>query len=277
MKINRNMLSSSYNIRHLFCLLTGTLLSCSGISQEKAILAVDFENSPLGNYDATAIQQDFDSIKWSITKERGTIIEDKTKGQVLQVSYPKGAVGPEQGGVQFVTPLPPAAEYYLSYDVYFEDGFDFAKGGKLPGLTSGGAAYTGGKHPERGEGWSARYMWTGEQVPIVYLYYKDMKEKYGEGVYLDAKFETGQWHTLTQHIRLNTPGNKDALIEVWFDGQKVGQKEKFSLREGNLGQIDSFYFSTFHGGATPDWAPQNDSFIKVDNISIYTQPSEKEE
>ncbi|MEP2023413.1 MAG: polysaccharide lyase [Reichenbachiella sp.] len=266
---------SNIKLQHLFCLLCGCLFSCTGFGQEKYTLDVDFEKSPLGNYDETAIKQDFDTVKWSITKNRGSIIVDDTNGKVLQVSYPKGAVGPEQGGIQFVRPIPPGIEYYLSYDVYFQEGFDFTKGGKLPGLTSGGAAYTGGKHPDQGEGWSARYMWTGEQEPIVYLYYKDMQEKYGEGVYLNAKFETGQWHTITQHIRLNTPGKKDALIEVWFDGNKVGGKKKFSLRDENLGLIDSFYFSTFHGGATPDWAPKNDSFIKIDNIRIYTQSSKK--
>ncbi|MDW3211992.1 MAG: hypothetical protein R8N23_19135 [Reichenbachiella sp.] len=264
-----------YISRFVLPIIAGCLFSCAAMSQEKDILTVGFELSKLGNYDEAAIQADFDTVKWSITKERGAIIKEESKGQVLQVSFPKGAVGPEQGGIQFVRPIPSGTDYYLTYDIYFQQGFDFTKGGKLPGLTSGGAAYTGGKHPDNGEGWSARYMWTGQQEPIVYLYYKDMKEKYGEGVYLNAKFVTGQWHTITQHVKLNSPGNQDALIEVWFDGKKVGEKRNFSLREGNLGLIDSFYFSTFHGGATSDWAPKNDSFMKIDNIRIYTNPSNK--
>ncbi|WP_420582313.1 polysaccharide lyase [Reichenbachiella sp.] len=257
----------------LALLLASCLWSCVGYSQDNSVLDVDFENQAIGNYDTTALQQDFDTIKWSIIKNRGSVLQDGTKGKVLQISYPQGAVGPEQGGVQFVRPIPPAATYYLSYDIYFEEGFDFALGGKLPGLTSGGAAFTGGKHPDQGQGWSARYMWTGEQKPIVYLYYKDMQEKYGEAIHLKAKFETGKWHTLIQRIQINTPGKKDAEIEVWMDNQKVGQKKNFSIREGDLGLIDSFYFSTFHGGATPEWAPKNDSFIQIDNIRIYKQPA----
>ncbi|UXX79901.1 hypothetical protein N7E81_02120 [Reichenbachiella carrageenanivorans] len=249
--------------------------SASLFAQEIDVLSVDFESAALGVYDEDQIKNDFDTVSWAMTQNRGLILKDGKKGNVLQVIYPEGAVGPEQGGIQFVRPIPPATDYYLSYDVYFQDGFDFTKGGKLPGLTSGGANYTGGKHPENGEGWSARYMWTGQQQPIVYLYYIDMKEKYGEGVFLNATFKTGQWHTITQHIRLNTPGNKDALIEVWFDGNKVGWKKKFRLRKDDLGMIDTFYFSTFHGGATPDWAPKNNSFVKFDNIRVYTKPSKK--
>jgi hypothetical protein len=59
------------------------------------------------------------------------------------------------------TPIP-AMAYTLSYSVYFEPGFDFAKGGKLPGLAS--AAFDSGctedgNAKRSGSNWSERIMW----------------------------------------------------------------------------------------------------------------------
>ena len=61
----------------------------------------------------------------------------------IQSKYPKGSFKPSatpRGGISFYAPGPEdvdlttAAEATLSYSVLFEDGFDFVKGGKLPGL-----------------------------------------------------------------------------------------------------------------------------------------------
>lgn len=61
--------------------------------------------------------------------------------QTLRVSYPSGGVGPGETGTQWPTSLEEfeglEAQYdslYLRYYVKFEEGFDFVKGGKLPGL-----------------------------------------------------------------------------------------------------------------------------------------------
>ena len=169
--------------------------------------------------------------------------------------------------------LPPAEEYWLSYRVKFEEGFDFRRGGKMPGLTSGGGKFTGGRHPTEGEGWIARYMWTRGGGAIVYFYSVDMPGKWGEGLKLPGvTFIPGRWHRLTQHIRINAPGQADGVLEVWFDGKQVYQDTRERFRRGRQGLIDSFYFSTFHGGNTPDWAPKTDSAARFDDILITADP-----
>ncbi|MBK7963279.1 MAG: hypothetical protein IPK04_20090 [Bdellovibrionales bacterium] len=45
-----------------------------------------------------------------------------------------------------------ANEYTLNYRVYFENGFDFKKGGKLPGL--GPLVHVTGCRPEAPKKWS---------------------------------------------------------------------------------------------------------------------------
>ncbi len=233
------------------------------------VFTVDFSKDKPGLYTDDDVRNDFGNIKWVLTKERGEITKEDGHGNILRVSYPEGAVGPQEGGIQFVRKLPGSNEYYLDYYIKAEEGFDFGKGGKLPGLTSGGDKFTGGIHPENGEGWSARYMWVKDGGLIVYLYYVDMKGKYGDQLVLkNCKLKPGKWHRLTQHIVLNTGNKKNGKVEVWFDEKKVVDERGLRLRMNGLGLIDAFYFSTFHGGATPDWAPKNDSFMRFDNITV---------
>jgi hypothetical protein len=243
----------------------------AGQDPDSAAIRIDFENLTAGVYTEAALESQWGRVGWRRLEDRGQIVADpdSVRGQVLRVSYPQGAVGGRVGGVQFLVPLAPAPEYWLSYYVLFEDGFDFRRGGKLPGLTSGGSVYTGGTHPEQGEGWSARYMWKQGGDPIVYLYYVDMPGRWGENLALgDAKFVPGRWHHLVQHIRVNTPDGADGLLEVWFDGEKVLERTDLRLRIGRQGEIDSFFFSTFHGGNTPDYAPRVDSAARFDGFSI---------
>lgn len=233
------------------------------------VFNVEFSNNQLGAYTDENIKNDFKDIKWALTKGRSEIVTDKEHGKALKVSYPKGSVGPQAGGIQFVRTLPESNEYYLDYYFKVEKGFDFVKGGKLPGLTSGGDKFTGGHHPENGEGWSARYMWLNDGTLIVYLYFVDMKSKYGDQLSLKkVKIIPGNWHRITQRIVLNTNNKKNGIVQVWFDEKKVVDQRGLRLRFDDKGKIDAFYFSTFHGGASPDWAPKHDSYIKFDKITV---------
>lgn len=232
---------------------------------------VTFNYHPVGSYTDNQLTADFKNIKWVMTSERAKIVEDAERGKVLEVFFPKGSVGPQQGGIQFVRNLPPNKEYYLDYYLKFDAAFDFNLGGKLPGLTSGGETYTGGVHPTEGQGWSARYMWT-DKMPVVYLYYVDMNDTYGESLALSTKFEKGKWYRITQFIKINDYDKTNAEITVWLDGKVVAKKQNFRLRIGTKGLIDSFYFSTFHGGNTTDWAARNDCYIYFDNLIVTTKP-----
>ena len=131
--------------------------------------------------------------------------------------------------------------------------------------------YTGGVHPDNGEGWSARYMWVQRNAgveAIVYFYYVDMSSQYGDSVNSAKYFETGKWYRLTQRIKLNENNLSNGIMQVWIDGNEVINNTDVRYRLWGKGDIDSFYFSTFHGGASEDWSPQNDSFALFDNIKV---------
>ena len=72
-----------------------------------------------------------------------TVVKAPDGVSSIQSKYPKGSFKPSatpKGGISFYAPGPKnvdlttAAEATLSYSVLFEEGFDFVKGGKLPGL-----------------------------------------------------------------------------------------------------------------------------------------------
>lgn len=237
------------------------------------ILSVDFESNKLGEYKQESIAKDWPGLNWEHLYGRGEIVDEaeNSHGKVLQIFYPKGGVGPGEGGGQFEVKLPPTDEYWLSYDVKFVDGFDFRKGGKLPGLTSGGGKYTGGVHPGNGEGWSARYMWRREGKAVIYFYWVENQGDWGMDLELNGeKFQPGTWHRLTQHIKINSPEKADGFMEVWFDGRKSLVKNDIRFRIGDQGRIDSIYFSTFHGGNSKDWGPRVDCFVQFDNFVLST-------
>ncbi|MDU0355079.1 hypothetical protein RS130_15275 [Paraglaciecola aquimarina] len=139
-------------------------------------LEVDFDHTPLGHYQSKTVEKDWPNLQWQSLLGRAQIVSstDNEHKKVLKVDFPKGAVGPQEGGGQFLMSLPATEELWLSYHVKFAHNFDFRLGGKLPGLSSGGSKYTGGHIPTKGEGWSARYMWRQNGEGIIYLYYMDM-------------------------------------------------------------------------------------------------------
>ena len=235
---------------------------------DKIVFQLDFEKNTVGNYTDDKLLKDIGKVNWKLLEGRASIEKDTLRGKVLKVAFPKGTVGPKQGGIQFDKPLPNATEYYLDYYVKFGKGFDFALGGKLPGLTSGGEKYTGGTHPTHGEGWSARYMWREKGAIILYFYFVDMKHRWGDIVAMNTTFIPAKWYRLTQHVKMNTGKKANGIMEVWVDKKKVVDNRNVRYRYAPLGDIDSFYFSTFHGGNTIDWAPKNDSYIYFDDFKV---------
>jgi Polysaccharide lyase 14 len=256
-------------------LLVGALESLAASSARDPIIDVQFESDALGQYTHDMVCKDWGTVPWTQLYGRAHIIQDQEakRGKVLKIAYPKGAVGPKHGGGQFVISLPPSKELWLSYYVKFGKDFDFKRGGKLPGLTSGGGRYTGGNKPQNGEGWSARFMWRKGGRAVVYLYYVDMSGKWGDNLSLkDFAFTPGTWHQITQHIKVNTADKTDGIIEVWLDGKKVLSRLDIRLRIGDKGLINSLYFSTFHGGNTKGWAPGVDCFTFFDKFVVSRKP-----
>lgn len=250
---------------------------------------IDFETHSPGAYTTAMAQQDFPGASWYHGFEygRATIIEDNNS-KVLRVKYPQGCLGPnyEEGcAVQVKWMLPePAKTMWVSYKIKLEEGFDFRRGGKLPGLC-GGKAYSGGNKPaSKGDGWSARIMWRPNGSIHQYMYYVEQEGKYGDywawqdELSTPSHFIPGKWHTVITQISLNTvqpgttTGNHDGVLRSWLDGKLVLEKTNLRLVDFEDQTVDIFYISTFHGGDDNSWSPLNDSYICYDDFIVSRDP-----
>jgi hypothetical protein len=85
------------------------------------------------------------------------------------------------GGASFYAPVPGAARaraLCLRYEVRFQEGFEFGKGGKLPGLYAGDAP-SGGEAVTGANGWTVRLMWRRGGEGELYEYVASKDEDFG--------------------------------------------------------------------------------------------------
>jgi hypothetical protein len=165
--------------------------------------------------------------------------DDYNDGQkVLRVEYYEGSLTPSRSN----TDLPPGGNVFYAvplnktfweqsngiefcYDVFFENGFNFNLGGKLPGLY-GGAASSCKTAPDC---FSTRLMWRTSGMGELYPSF-DRNQQVGDycsvmpfsrciGGYGDSlgrgawTFKTGEWTKVCQRTRLNTPNQKDGSVQ----------------------------------------------------------------
>lgn len=242
-----------------------------------------FEKVPLDYYEEWNLFKDWgDSVyvEDGVAQGRVTIVkdEDKRRGQVLRVLYPAGVFGPKESGAQWLLKLgQPFEELYCSYWVKFSTGFEFVKGGKLPGLV-GGSVNTGGRKPNGEDGWSARVMWQESGSIRQYVYHVDQSSIYGDGRPWheeDGKncfFLPGRWYHLENYVKMNSPGKSNGIITCWLDGRLVMDEEDFRFRNVATIGIDAFYFSTFFGGGDESWASGKREYVYFDNFVISRLP-----
>lgn len=277
----------------------GLLALTSGSAFGEVVFSTDFENRTEGQYTNDMAKVDFPYqtgvSNWYALElnngENAKIVRDGDEhGMVLQLKYPKGCVGPndllDEGtpacAGQIKQPLKvKAEEMWAAYDIQFEPGFEFVKGGKLPGLC-GGKCYTGGNRPSVGDGWSARLMWRTEGAVVQYLYFVDQTSTYGDdakwdlgGTIEQKRFVPGTWHRVVTHVVMNSvttegKGDKNGVVQSWFDGELALDLDTLRLRDSSDQKIDEFYLSTFHGGNDKTWAPSSDVFVRYDNFVVST-------
>lgn len=218
-----------------------------------------------------------------VGKERGQIVNDEELAKtVLKVLYPAKKWSSENSGVQWKTRLKQNYESLtVSYSIKFEEGFNFVKGGKLPGLIGGHqhgkpeSTATGGYRPDGTDGWSARMMWRRGGKLVQYLYHMHQKGKNGDDLpwMIDGQPVTinpGEWHRVKTEITMNDIGHRNGSIRSWFDDQLALEVHNVEFRTVPELAIDTLYFSTFFGGSGSNWAPKKNEYISYDDFVIET-------
>lgn len=218
-----------------------------------------------------------------LQENRVSIIAGSTgnKSNAMRIRYPAFTRGLENGGVQWRSRLAKRDDLYVSYWVKFGPGFDFVRGGKLPGL-AGGTANTGGSTnqnaiPNGYDGWSARMMWRPQGYAVQYVYHPDQPNTTGGQDFrwdLNGQryFTPGQWHKVETRIKMNTPGVRNGIVQAWFDGVLALDRRNVRFRDISTLGIDQFLFCTIFGGSDATWATTKEEFSYFDNFIVSTRP-----
>ncbi len=264
------------------------------ISQAKAevIFETNFDSQLVGSYTRQELNVDWDTPRWNNGVDEGRVAvvagDDAFDGNSLAVSYPADLFGSKETGAQWQLDFDKSYEAAkVEYRIKFGEGFDFVRGGKLPGL-AGGAANTGGNTPNGSDGFTTRMHWrtdgsAGSRTSPAraninqYIYHPDQPTQFGEDFRWDDSgtwkvFESDRWYHVEHRLEMNTPGEHDGKFIAWLDGEKVLDVDDLRFRDSERLGIDKFYFSTFFGGSGTQWATSKDEVVFFDDFKI-TVPS----
>ncbi|QRV93402.1 polysaccharide lyase family 14 protein [Ceratobasidium sp. AG-Ba] len=211
-----------------------------------------------------------------------------------QVTFEKGSYayrGSAQGGISMYAlgpanqPITNAKKFTFSYSVFFEDGFKFNQGGKLPGIFGGTGPNDTGCSGGRGrtDCFSLRFMWRKNGEGELYAYLPtDAKPTNKAAVCsktntsCDAEYgwslgrgtwdwTPGQWHTIAQVITLNDLGKNNGSVDVYHNGKKVYSANNIIIRTTGAAKPQGAMIQSFFGGHTTEWAsPQTQKMYLAD-------------
>lgn len=267
----------------------------------QTLVDVDFNNRNASIYTEEDVEEDFGELRFTNGVDEGwvqIVTGDQAfggTGSAIRVRYPEGGEGPGEGGAQWIVEFDEGyEEAYLSYRVKFAEGFDFVRGGKLPGL-AGGSAPSGSAPADGIRGWSGRLMWrtafqgvTGEPEQTtsgLISYAKHVNSGFAmDGRQEDEIFvlerdgqesviESDRWYTIRERVVMNTPGERDGILQIWLDGRLVHDQRDLQYRDTPDLQIDRLFFSTFFGGGEA-WRSSKEEFTFFDDFKL-TIPRER--
>ncbi|KAI0081410.1 hypothetical protein K474DRAFT_1682014 [Panus rudis PR-1116 ss-1] len=215
----------------------------------------------------------------------------------MKAHYPEGSYTfshDPQGGFSFYAPGPSnvdlttAKEATFGYRAYFPAGFDFVKGGKVPGLYGGNSdsealSCSGGR---RDNGcFSVRMMWRTNGAGELYTYlppdysqnqavcnvppFSTCNDVYGASVGRGAfTWATGGWTTVAQRVKLNDVGVANGELELFFNGKSVINVGGLMIRTSDSGRIRGMQFQTFFGGSDTSWASPKDQDAYFSDFAV---------
>lgn len=228
---------------------------------------------------------------WNFGEIRGTFERiDKARsfgfesldGDALQIMIPAGKNLGLDMRYKFSDKLgyEPEEIYFRYYLRLATDWNPTTEGGKLPGITSTyGQVGWGGRKADGTTGWSMRgsfYRLPERGNPYhaltaigTYAYHADMEDYWGDAwPWSDsgrALFERNRWYCIEQYVKVNRPGQKDAVIRAWIDGRSVFERTGFRVRDTPSIKIEQIWMNVWYGGTAP--SPQ-DQHLFIDNVVI---------
>ncbi len=196
---------------------------------------------------------------------RGKIVE-AYRADGLGVTIPPSARRGQ--GAHYLLPLG-TTEAWFRYHINL-DKWAATDSGKLPGFADVGTLTAKGCNPSTtaDPGWSARVLFhppgtagsTGSDLRLgYYVYHLDQPGSCGEFMpWNDGGIvHQDQWYCIQGHVRMNTPGENDGVLQAWVDGKRVFSRTDLAFRRATEGagsskpvMLRSFWLDVFFGGST---------------------------
>lgn len=231
-------------------------------------------SSTAGTYWSSNFISDFGNVSGYSNAER---VRHYKTGSTLRVKLEKNKIGQDGGAICDVA-LSNKQQYIISYKVKFQNGFDWAIGGKIPGL-GGGKVYAGGEDPSAGDGWSFRPVWhqysnvnNGNPFLAPYAYYVDQPGTYGNEFSKRYTITDNTWYTVWIRVKMNTGSSSNGIIHMKVNNSTVYYDGSFRWVTQNSGrEIDELMWDIFRGGAGSAYESSVDNYIYFDNFVIDAQ------
>jgi len=289
------------------------VISTSVYSQEnifRIIFNQDFEDNSVGYYDQETWNKDFNYAGWRDSDHRtpgweylkdSIIVDPETNTKTAKFVFDDtvindvGGNSPARGGDYWRTNLGyELKEGYLSYNIKFKPGFDFADGVKLP-ATNGGSEMSKEhqnnlKRPQETDGWTSAIMVKPDGIPYFYLFYHGMSnDHYADSHYWNDYQPSGlnytpegnvllneeKWYNITIRVVCNSivggVANHDGIMEAYVDGKLVESWDGLWLinpHDINKG-FNTIAFGMFFGGGSFQHKPRRDEWTYIDDVTVF--------
>lgn len=242
-----------------------------------------------GNYSLpldTLTRQWPSNKNWNIVSDSvGNKYMQVIGSNTLKVTYPQGSYipsSPNRGGFQFYARPKtfPSQQITFTYRVMFPTGFDWVKGGKLPGLWIGNMGASGGKHMKDGS--SFRVMWREGGAAEAYVYLPRQPNitmyqqpgyinngPYGESLWRGQfAFRTDVWNNITLLLKVNTPGKADGIIALTINNITQRTDGVLWIDDKKQYKVSGLMMHTFFGGSDASWATPMEQNIYFRNFRV---------
>lgn len=227
-------------------------------------------------------------------KENSQAIVDigGSHGKVWQSVYHEGMAA-AYGDDGFAIDIPIGGEYnevWFESDLYADPDFiSVSKTGKfsgkmLFGLSGGNDVLSPSGTWQldstiNGNGWEAQGVW-GSGDALRPYYYDQIADGQTHQMNANLTIPKGYWIHITRRVKMNTPGKKDGIFELYINDSLRAQAtdvEWRSFQQGeNYGKVSDLHLCYFFGGGGAEFASQRDNFIRIDNmIAYYYTPDSK--
>lgn len=214
--------------------------------------------------------------------------EVTVENDILVVKYKAGAVGSKSGVTTHIAPSDfPKDQVTLKFEVFFEKGWAWKQGGKLPGVYIGEEGASGGDWAMH-DG-SVRVIFKEQAKCCGYVYIplevapdhtrktmdKAQTREYrnlvshtdkGDHIWRDGAgdLKIGEWNTIELFVKLNTPGKQDGLLRLTVNGESHELKMVFRDRLTTF--LHGISLTSFFGGSAKAAAAPKNAVTKFRNF-----------